>query len=120
MDIQVRDSLFDLQPDSDPSQKTVTVRRAETPLYKVWVYLDGRDLPFVESVTYTLHSTFPDPVRKVERTVANPKCALIIWTWGIFEVKASVRNKQGRRYDLRHRLTYDLELSRGGLEYVYV
>lgn len=119
LNIRIRDSVFNPDLPPDPSRKTVTVREGEKSLYKVWLYLEGKDVPFIESVTYTLHETFPDRVRRVRRTSANPRCALVIWTWGIFDVEAKAKDTKGRLYDLEHRLTYDHELRKGGFGYEY-
>lgn len=119
MDLAVKDSVFDPSLDPNISDLTVTVRQAKKPLYKVWIYLEGKDLPFIESVTYTLHKTFADPVRTVRRTSANPMCELVIWTWGLFEVAARVIDRQGQAYDFSHSLTYGNELRQGGLKYEY-
>ena len=120
LNIRVSDSVFDPDLRREPSSRTVTVREGgEKSRYKVWLYLEGKDVPFIESVTYSLHKTFSDRVRRVRRTAANPRCALVIWTWGIFDVEAKAKDTKGRLYDLEHRLTYDHELRKGGFEYEY-
>jgi transcription initiation factor IIF auxiliary subunit len=78
--------------------------------YKVRIFLEGQDLPFVRQVTYGLHKTFRNPHRVVERTISNPDCRLEIWTWGIFEVTADVQDNTGQVYRLTHQLTYGKEL----------
>lgn len=40
--------------------------------------------PIVNKITYHLHETFPNPVREVFRTDANPNCKLVTWAWGKF------------------------------------
>ena len=108
--VEVRDSLFD--PHS--SDRRVLVRRTpeDRPLYRVFLYLEGPDLPFVESVTYVLHPTFPDPIRVVPRTPSNPLCKLEIWTWGLFDVAVTVTEKSGARFRLAHHLEYEDEALR--------
>jgi transcription initiation factor IIF auxiliary subunit len=120
VDISIRDSLFD--PSSDPAstERVVTVRKGDRPLYKVWIYLDGRDLPYFDRVTYQLHPTFPNPVHTVRRTISNPRCQIVIWTWGIFTVRGTVYDKQGRTYTLSHRLEYSRQLQQDDLRYEYV
>lgn len=112
LNVTLHDTLFD--PDRSP-QPHAEVRyrhdRSGTTLYKVWLYLDGRDLPYVQRVTYKLHPTFPNPERTVERSVRNPNCELILWTWGLFEVTAVIEDKKGQLYELRHQLGYDRELT---------
>src|ERR1044072_2549501 len=79
----------------------------QNPYYRVWMYLEGPDLPYVDQVTYVLHSTFSNPVRVVSRTPANPNCCLDIWTWGIFTVKVIIEDSQGGTSVIHHRLMYD-------------
>ena len=104
LDIEVRDTVFD--PAS--SSKVIYVRESgwKKPHTKVWLFLDGVDLPYVKSVTYTLHKTFPNPVRNVKRTISNPNCAHVIWTYGTFEVKVTIEDKSGRFHKRTHRLEY--------------
>ena len=119
LNIEVRDSIFDpnLRPE-DPRRVYVREQNGQS-LYKVWVYLSGYDLPYVKSTTYILHSTFSDPVRRVRRTLANPNCQLVLWTWGLFEIRVKVEDKANRLYELVHMLNYDKELSKPGIEYIY-
>jgi len=119
LQIEMKSSLFD--PHS--SDRRVLVRRASEgregrPLYRVFLYLEGRDLPFVENVTYFLHPTFPDHVRIVPRTPGNPVCKLEIWTWGFFDIKATVVDKTGARQLLSHYLEYKEEISEGVVSFV--
>lgn len=80
LDVAIKDTVFD--PDSPGGPPRIYARglQEENPRYKVWLYLAGEDLPYVRSVTYKLHPTFPQPVRKVLRTPSNPNCKLVIWT----------------------------------------
>jgi len=105
LNVEVKDSAID--PDGPP--RVIRVRNQDTdrPLYQVFLYLDGPDLPFVDSVTYHLHPTFPTPERRVTRSVTNPTCKLVFWAWGVFEVKAIVRDKAGREEMRFHNLEYD-------------
>ncbi len=117
LSVEVKDSPFDLD---DESSRVIRTRNPKTdlPLYQVFLYLDGPDLPFVESVIYELHSTFPDPVRRVQRSVSNPRCKLPIWTWGVFEVKATIVDKSGRSHPRLHQLEYDGQFSREGVRFL--
>lgn len=114
LQIEIKSSLFD--PHS--SDRRVLVRRERRPLYRVFLYLEGRDLAFVESVTYFLHPTFPDPVRTVPRTPSNPLCKLELWTWGFFDIDAEVTDKSGSRHRLLHHLEYTKEISQGEVTFV--
>ena len=119
LDLKVKDTVFD--PSSAPQNRTVYYRsEGQTTLYKVWILLEGIDLPYVASVTYRLHSTFPDPNRRVRRTVANPTCQLIIWTWGLFKIRAMVEDKNGRIHEFVYDMKYDAELRQEGVKYVKV
>ena len=112
LDLEVVDTV--LEPPADgKGSPVVRVRMAgATRLYRVRIYLEGNDVPFVRSVTYHLHHSFPDPRRTVGRSSANPSCELVIWTWGIFDVRAELRDKDGRSYEVVHPLQYGEELTR--------
>ena len=90
----------------------------DRPRYRVSIYLDGTDVPYVRDVVYHLHKTFPRPKRGVRRTSTNPNCKLTIWTWGIFAIRVQVRMKNGEERWLTHRLTYDQQLQHKGLQLV--
>src|SRR5574339_489145 len=66
--------------------------------WSVWVEGDARDLQRVRSVTYTLHPTFPDPVRRVE-TPAN-KFLRQATGWGEFAISAEAHLDDGQRVRL--------------------
>jgi transcription initiation factor IIF auxiliary subunit len=107
--LEVKDSVLD--PDStDHRIRYQGPVVADRTLYRVFIYLDGPALPFVESVTYTLHETFPDRIRTVRRTPRNPSCKLEIRTWGTFEVIAEIQEKRGTTFRLIHPLTFDREI----------
>ena len=121
LDLAVKDSIFDPNLSrSDPAAK-VHVRKQgkDTFYYKVFVYLEGNDLPYVDYVIYTLDETFPEPIRTVTRTPANPNCQLVIWTWGLFIVKTRIFDKRGFAYDVEHQLSYDKQLPTESDKYVY-
>ena len=109
LDLTVTDSLLD--PDSNSKNRTISYRGdPDSPNYRVFVYLTGRDLDFVERVTYKLHETFKRQFVKVDRSPHNPHCKLTIWTWGLFEVKAEVKMQDGNVIHLKHFLNYDKEI----------
>jgi len=116
LNIIVRDSLFD--PDR-PGEQVARVRRTEgkRPLYRVFIYLDGPDLPFVKKVTYALHQTFSPNTRTVSRSISNPRCKLEIWTWGVFAVRATVLDKQSRTFTMTHALEYASALKDSNIEF---
>ena len=118
--ITIVDTAIDPSTASDPARaREVRFQNAGgKDLYKVWIYLDGPDVPFVQAAIYELHPSFAKRVHTVSRTVANPSCALIIWTWGIFDVKATLRMKSGEAVELTHKLTYDREFEKKGTTFV--
>lgn len=119
LNIGVKDSVYD--PNSRRREVVVRRQPGKSSRYKVNLYLEGEDLPYVRSVTYELHPTFPNRIRTVERNATNPNCKLQIWTWGLFTVKAIVMDKRGQEYVFHHDLSYDQELSSdGGANYAYV
>lgn len=111
LSLEVKDSLFDPDsPASESSKRVAEFRRGSTgTLYRVFIYLDGADLPFVEDVVYQLHHTFTPPERRVSRSVSNPRCKLVIWTWGFFTVHATVTTKKDV-LSLTHELQYGREI----------
>ena len=118
LNIEVRDTVFDPNlPDESPCKAHFHIEGGRH-LYKVWLYLSGDDLVYVQSATYTLHQTFPDPVRKVTRSLSNPNCQLVIWTWGLFEVKVVVEDKSNQLHEFKHNLSYDRELRQPNITYV--
>ena len=68
------------------------------------IWLDGRDaeLDTVELVVYTLHTTFPDPVRTVADR--SSKFRLTARGWGTFRIFAKVTMVGGRAIKLHHDL----------------
>lgn len=115
LQITVRDSVYD--PDS--SEQRIQVREASSdyPLYRVFLYLEGPDLPFVNQVTYTLHPTFDPRDRPVLRSLANTSCKLEIWTWGLFDVTVEIEDRRGFRFQLQHPLSYADELQKAPPEH---
>lgn len=114
-------SIYIVDTVHDPTttdRDSVLAREIKTsrPLYKVWIYLDGPSLPFVNKVTYHLHPTFPKPVQTIARTPSNPNCKFSIWTWGIFTIRAVIEDKQRGIVEVEHYLTYDQELREPGLK----
>lgn len=121
LNINIVDTVFDPQIYGTGSDPKITPDRPlevryykteNTSLYKIWIFLTGGDLPFVENVTYQLHESFPEPFRTVPRSLDNPDCRLVIWTWGIFQVNGTVLNKYGSTYSISHQLNYGNLLSK--------
>ena len=112
INLEVKSSVFNpALPKEDPQNKVSFRQEADVYYYKVWLYVEGYDLPYVDSVTYSLdRSSFPEPDQTVQRTVANPNCQLTIWTWGLFTVVATIIDKKGNKYQVSHQLNYKEEL----------
>ena len=119
LNVKVKDTVFDPNlPSSTERRVNVRVEQGTT-YYKVWLYLEGEDLPNVDSVTYVLHETFPNPVRAVKLTPSNPNGQLVIWTWGVFTVRAKIADRRGRIFEILYPLTYDGELPPNDEAYDY-
>jgi transcription initiation factor IIF auxiliary subunit len=62
--------------------------------WSVWVDGSPEDLAEIDSVTYRLHPTFPNPVVKIRDRSTNFKLASV--GWGEFAIAADVTMKDGR------------------------
>jgi hypothetical protein len=72
--------------------------------WSVWVEGSPKELGQVREVLYTLHPTFPRPVRKVADR--NTKFRLDSAGWGEFMVFATVKLENGEEVALRHWLSF--------------
>jgi transcription initiation factor IIF auxiliary subunit len=72
-----------------------------------WVWLDGatEELDQVDKVVYTLHHTFPNPVRTVSSRA--DKFLLRTSGWGVFRIHAAVHRKDGSVLKLSHDLVLE-------------
>jgi transcription initiation factor IIF auxiliary subunit len=70
--------------------------------WSVWIG-PPEALSNVESVEYTLHPSFPNPVRRIDAPSAN-QFRLSTAGWGIFTIYAKVKQKDGSVVKLRHEL----------------
>lgn len=112
LDISLSDSLFD--PDSPAEGQSISYKGdPDRPHYKVYIHLAGRDLAFVDKVTYKLHESFKRDTVSVSRSPRNPKCKLVIWTWGIFTIEATVYTIDGNTIRLKHPMKYDEDINKG-------
>lgn len=72
-----------------------------------WIWLDGttEELDQVDRVVYTLHPTFPNPVR----TVSDRSTNFLLKTsgWGEFRIYAKVAKKAGGTVRLVHDLVLE-------------
>ena len=69
-----------------------------------WVWIEGSEkhLDAIKSVTYTLHHTFPDPVRT--KTNRKNKFKLKTAGWGVFTIYARINFKTATHIELEHEL----------------
>jgi transcription initiation factor IIF auxiliary subunit len=69
-----------------------------------WIWIDAPDaeLDQIEQVVYTLHPTFPEPVRTVKDRMS--KFRLSTAGWGAFRIQAKVVWKSGSHTKLVHEL----------------
>ena|SRR2546421_8109266 len=78
--------------------------------WSVWLEGPDEELDDVDQVVYTLHRTFPDPVRTV--TARATKFRLAAHGWGTFRLYAKVVKRGGTAVKLHH----DLDLRYPGGE----
>jgi transcription initiation factor IIF auxiliary subunit len=72
--------------------------------WSLWIEGPDEDLDRIESVTYSLHPTFPEPIRTV--TDRASKFQLRCSGWGIFRIPVEVRLKNGQTIELEHQLQF--------------
>ena len=70
--------------------------------WSVWVEGKDEDLNGIEFVEWTLHPTFPDPIRR--STDRNEKFRLDTGGWGTFPIRAKLHMKDGSDLKLSHSL----------------
>jgi transcription initiation factor IIF auxiliary subunit len=72
--------------------------------WKWWVWIDGPadELNKIDHVVYTLHPTFPRPVRTVRER--ESKFRLETAGWGVFTIYATVVGHDGLETELSHDL----------------
>lgn len=73
--------------------------------WSVWIEGGEREMAAVDHVVYTLHPTFPEPVR----TVRNRRTGFRLESsgWGEFELYARIVSKDGKAQQRKHWLTLD-------------
>ena len=72
--------------------------------WSLWIEGSDADLDQIASVTYRLHSTFPEPIRTV--TDRASKFQLRCSGWGVFRIPVEVRLKDGKTIALAHQLQF--------------
>jgi len=71
--------------------------------WSIWVEGNEKDLDEITCVVYTLHSTFKNPVRKVEDR--ESKFKLESDGWGVFTIYARIFLKDDKEISLEHELS---------------
>ena len=74
--------------------------------WSLWIEGSEEDLDEIKSVTYTLHPTFPEPIRTVADRAS--KFQLRCSGWGIFLIPIEVRLKNGKSVRLAHQLQFSV------------
>ena len=77
--------------------------------WSLWIEGAAEDLDQIQSVTYSLHPTFPEPIRTV--TDRASKFQLRCSGWGIFRIPVKVRLKNGKTIELAHQLQFSFPRS---------
>jgi len=70
--------------------------------WSVWIEGTEQELDDIKSVEYTLHPTFPNPVRRIEDRAS--KFRLKTAGWGGFTIYARVLHNDGSTTPLEHEL----------------
>jgi YEATS family/TIR domain len=91
----------------------VTLRIAQSSRYRgtdrwewsVWLKGSPAELDTVESVTWFMHPTFPNPVQT--RTNREEKFRLDSTGWGEFEIRAEIVRQNGRTLKRSHKLVLE-------------
>ena len=68
----------------------------------IWIDAPDAELNEIERVEYTLHPTFPKPVREIRDRQTNFR--LKTGGWGVFTIYAKAFLKNGESVDMEHRL----------------
>lgn len=72
--------------------------------WSLWIEGADEDLDRIESVTYRLHPTFPEPIRAVADRAS--KFQLRCSGWGIFLIPVDIRLKNSETIALQHQLQF--------------
>ena len=77
-------------------------------MWKWWIWIEGPDdeLDQIDHVVYTLHPTFPNPVRTVSDRASKFRLKAV--GWGTFLIHAKVIDRDGKETRLKHDLVLTL------------
>ena len=93
LDIEVKNELYD--PASKKPQVLYMTRGVRN-IYRSRLYVIGPEVDKIKEVRYTLHPTFPNPVRIAENRKNNFET--IIWAWGEFTIYGVVITSDDGEY----------------------
>jgi transcription initiation factor IIF auxiliary subunit len=71
--------------------------------WAVWIEGSDEALDRIDYVEWTLHPTFPDPIRKVRNR--SEKFRIETGGWGVFQIRARVQTKDGSSQKFKHALS---------------
>ncbi len=77
--------------------------------FNIGLWLDGTnaELDSIEEVSYELHPSFRDRIRRSKDR--DNKFAISIWTWGVFEINVTVVFNNGRPpREIPHNMNFTL------------
>ncbi len=70
--------------------------------WAIWIEGQDKDLDEIDYVVYTLHPTFPHPVRRIKNR--ESKFKLEAEGWGIFKIFGKIFLKDNKEISLEHTL----------------
>jgi hypothetical protein len=111
INLNLESSVF--SPEDIGKQGPIQVRKKADSgklYFKVYLFITGQDLPFVDKIVYKLHPTFKKNMVTSKPHSGNSYGSISIWTWGLFELTAEVKLRNGKEFTLKHQLNYDKEL----------
>ena len=104
----------------DGKEFIIAKKSTNKTLFKVTLALGGNDLPFVKEVTYMLHQTFKNRVKKIERSISNPDCKLVFYAWGTFIIIVKVKTLKGDSFQFSHPLQFGDEVQSGKYPFKFI
>jgi|ERR1019366_9848615 transcription initiation factor IIF auxiliary subunit len=70
--------------------------------WRVWIDGPPQELDAIDHVVYTLHRTFPNPIRRTSDRQSGFR--LETGGWGVFTIYATLVHKNGRETEIFHDL----------------
>lgn len=113
--IEIKDSVFDPEIIRRRKEDISEYLKGNKYFYKVFIYAQGKTMPYVDSITYFLHSSIENNVRTIKRRPSNEYCKIEVETPGIFKVRATIYYKDGEVEHKEHYLNFSKELKEFGI-----